>query len=109
MKGREHSQDLGVGGSFILRRILGNGVGLCVDRICVSEYEDRWRDLVNTVIKLKFHNWRDISWPAERLSTSLGLCSMQLMMMMIIMSMDLDYVSEPLPPTSLLFIPPGDI
>jgi hypothetical protein len=49
LKGREHSEDLGVDGSTILEWILGWEV---VDWMHLAQDRDKWRTVVNTIVNL---------------------------------------------------------
>jgi hypothetical protein len=51
LKGRDHSEDLGVDGEIILEWVMGErGWGL--DCMYLAQGRDQWRALVNTVMKL---------------------------------------------------------
>jgi hypothetical protein len=68
----DHSEDLGVYRSIILKWISGkqDGIHLARDR-------DRWRTLVNTVVNLRVHERRQICWLADRalgISNNSHLC-----------------------------------
>jgi hypothetical protein len=51
-EGREHQEDLDIGGRIILRWILERGWG-GMDLIDLAENRDRWRALVSTVMNLR--------------------------------------------------------
>jgi hypothetical protein len=50
LKGRDHSEDLGVDGKIILKWIIGKMVEY-LDWINLAQYSDQWWDVVNT----RFH------------------------------------------------------
>jgi hypothetical protein len=52
MKGRDHSEDVGVDGRVILERISKIGWE-CINCIHLAQDRDQWRALVNVVIKLR--------------------------------------------------------
>jgi hypothetical protein len=56
LKGRDHSEDLGVDGRIILRQILGKQ-----SEKAWTGRRDQWRALMNTVMKFGFHKTREIS------------------------------------------------
>jgi hypothetical protein len=53
LKERDHSEDVGVDGRIILKRIEGKE-GLDVDWIHLAQNGDRYRAFVNTVMNLRF-------------------------------------------------------
>jgi hypothetical protein len=56
LKGRDHSEDLGVDGKVIFKWILKKyGRWVAVDWTDVAQDKDRLRDLVNTVRIFQFH------------------------------------------------------
>jgi len=52
LKGRDHSEDLGIDGKIMLEWILEKGGLECVDWMHLVQDRDQWRALVNTVINL---------------------------------------------------------
>ena len=51
MRERDHLEDPGVAGRIILRLIFRKWAG-GMDRIDLAQYTDRWRDLMNAVMRL---------------------------------------------------------
>jgi hypothetical protein len=54
LKGRDHSEDLGVDGKIILEWILRELGWKGVDWIYLAQDRDRWRALLNTIINIHF-------------------------------------------------------
>jgi hypothetical protein len=53
LKGRDHSEDLGVGEKILLQWILRAIEWEVVDWMYLVQYRDQWRFLVNTVMNLR--------------------------------------------------------
>jgi hypothetical protein len=53
LRGREHSEDIGVDGKIILEWMLGKQDGKYVDWMHLVQDRDQWRDCVNTVMNFR--------------------------------------------------------
>jgi hypothetical protein len=53
LKGRDHSEDLGVGGKILLQIVLREIRWKVVDWIHLAQDRDQWRTLVDTIMNLR--------------------------------------------------------